>query len=100
MELLIRTADKHPVVSMMHETSSQQGDVIAAMPDGWAWSDAERSNPDWIIIHVDLTDIETDALMEAGRPGEPKYRRRLGVNIDGLKTGDKLTRNQLMDLVS
>lgn len=100
MELLIRTVDKHPVVSMMSETSSQRGDVIAAMPDGWQWSDAERENPEWIIIYVDLVEVEVGALMEAARPGEPKYRRRLGVNIDGLKTGDRLIRSQLMDRVS
>lgn len=95
MELLIRIVDKQPAVSTMSEVASQRGDVICACQDGWGWSYAERSNPDWIIVKADITEIEADALLESFRPGEPKYRRRLGVNPDGLKSGDVLTRDQL-----
>lgn len=96
MELLIRIIDKQPAVSMLSETASQRGDLIAACPDGWAWTAIERDNPDWIIVHADLTEIEIGALMEAGRPNEPKYRRRLGINPDGLQSGAVLSREQLM----
>lgn len=91
MELLIRIIDKSAA-----EDASQRGDVICACPDGWAWSDAERNNPDWIIIKADVTEIECDALLESGRPGEPRYRRRLGVDPGGLMSGDELSRNDLM----
>ena len=91
MELLIRTVDKSAV-----ERASQRGDVISACPDGWAWSAAERGNPDWIIVHADITDIEVGALMEPSRDGEPVYRRRVGVNPDGLTSGDVLSREELM----
>lgn len=91
MELLIRIIDKSTA-----EDASQRGDVICACPDGWAWSDAERSNPDWIIIKADITEIECDALLESGRLGEPQYRRRLGVDPVGLMSGDELTRSALM----
>lgn len=90
MELLIRTIDKSS-----SEDASKRGDVIAVMPDGWGWSNAERANRDWIIIHADITEIESGALLESYRPNEPKYKRRLGVNIDGLQPGDALTRDQL-----
>lgn len=96
MELLIRVTDKHPVVSTQYEEASQRGDVIASCPDGWAWSAAERNNPDWIIIRAAITEVESGALLEGYRPGEPKYRRRLGINPDGLHPGDTLTREQLM----
>ena len=96
MELLIRIVDKNPVVSMMHETGSQRGDVICACPDGWQWSDAERNNPDWIIVTASIVEAEAQALLESFRHGEPKYRRRLGVNPEGLQSGDVLTREQLM----
>ena len=86
MELLIRVTDKHPVVSTQYEEASQRGDVIASCPDGWSWSLAERNNPDWIIIRAAISEVESGAL----------YRRRLGVNPDGLQTGDTLTREQLM----
>lgn len=95
MELLIRITDKHPVVAAQYEFASQRGDVIAACPDGWAWSDAERDNSEWIIVKADITDIEAGALLEGYRPNEPRFRRRLGVDPDGLKSGDTLTREQL-----
>ena len=49
MDLLIRIIDKQPAASMLSETASQRGDLIAACPDGWAWTAIERDNPDWII---------------------------------------------------
>lgn len=91
MELLIRLIDKSEA-----ENASQRGDVIAAMPEGWEWSAAERNNHDWIIITADITEIEVAALMEPGRPNEPQYRRRLGINPDGLTSGDVLNRVELM----
>lgn len=96
MELLIRINDKHPIVSAMHETGSQRGDVVCACPDGWGWSQAEQDNPDWIIVTATITEVEASALLESGRPGEPQFKRRLGVNPDGLKSGDVLSREQLM----
>jgi|JI10StandDraft_1071094.scaffolds.fasta_scaffold410005_2 hypothetical protein len=96
MELLIRTVDKQPAVSMLSETSSQRGDVICALPDGWEWSAAERSNPDWIIVTAQITEVEADALLEESRANEPHYRRRLGIHLEGLTTGDVLTREQLL----
>jgi hypothetical protein len=96
MELLIRIADKHPVVATIYEMSGQRGDVVAVCPDGWAWSPAERENPDWIIVTANITDIESGALLEGFRPGEPRFRRRLGVDPTGLQSGAVLTREQLM----
>ena len=96
MELLIRIVDKQPATSTMHETASQWGDVITVCADGWQWSAAELTNPDWIIVRAAITEIEVGALLEGFRPGEPKYRRRLGVNPKDLTAGDSLTRDQLM----
>lgn len=96
MELLIRLVDKQPVGHELWEKASQRGDVIAAMPDGWAWSDAERNNPEWLIVTADITDVEAGALLESCRPNEPQYKRRLGVNPDGMQAGDVLSRNDLM----
>lgn len=99
MELLIRVVDKHPSGSPNHESASQRGDVIAACPDGWSWSDSERNNPEWIIIKADIVEVEAGGLLEGHRPNEPKYRRRIGIDPTGLKSGDVLTRAQLNGLV-
>lgn len=96
MELLIRINHKQLVGSELHDTASQAGDVIAAVENGWAWSNAERKNPDWIIIHCDITPSEVEALLESGRVNETPWRRRLGVNPVLLNSGDVLTREQLM----
>ena len=41
----------------------RRGDVITYKPDGWAWSRAERQNPNWRILSVDLTEAECQALV-------------------------------------
>lgn len=91
MELLIRTVDKSDA-----ENASKRGDVIVFQPDGFVWSPTERSNPEWIIVTAQITDVESEALTEGPRTGEPNYKRRVGVNIDGLHAGDVLTRNELL----
>lgn len=95
MELLIRNVHKHPIVSTAHESGSQYGDVIAAMPDGHPWSEAERNNAEWTIITADISEEGVAALMEAGRGDEPKWRRRIGINIEGLSAGAVLSRDEL-----
>lgn len=96
MELLIRVNHKRPVIDMLHVDASQRGDVIVIFPKGHAWSEAERSNPDWIIVHSRLTAKEVDALQERGREDEPGWRRRVGINVDGLATGAVLTHDELI----
>ena len=96
MELLIRVVGKFPLISPLAEAASQRGDVISACPDGWEWSYAERTNPDWLIVKAEITEIEVGALLEAARPGEGKLRRRIGINPDGLVSGDVLNRADLM----
>lgn len=91
MELLMRTVDKSD-----EETASKRGDVIVFQPDGFIWSALERSNTDWIIITAQITEVEAESLTEGPRNGEPNYKRRLGVNIDGLQSGDVLTRTEIM----
>ncbi len=91
MELLIRTVDKSD-----EETASKRGDVIVFQPDGFEWSVLERSNPEWVIITAQITEVEAETLTEGSRNGEPNYKRRVGVNVDSLKSGDVLTRTELM----
>lgn len=95
VELVINTVDQHPAVSALYESCIQRGDVICWKPEGWQWSTLERAHPDWVIVIADITEIEADALIESGRPGEPQYRNRLGINPDGLASGARLSRDDL-----
>ena len=72
MEILARLVDK-----AADERASKRGDVVSIVPDGWTWSIAERTNPDWIIINVGIIDTDRDALM-AQAPTFPlgRFRRR------------------------
>jgi hypothetical protein len=63
MELLIRIVDKcsdpDPEKGIGY---SRAGNVIAACPDGWQWSQMEIENPAWRVVRVNLTDVEKTAL--------------------------------------
>ena len=74
MELLIRVVDRCEPGQTPRPDQSQAGDVIAACPDGWPWSDAERDSPEWRIVRLPLTQTEADALTatEVVTPSTPK----------------------------
>jgi hypothetical protein len=91
MELLIRTVDKGP--DAMH---SKRGHVIWVCPDGWEWSEAERTNPEWMIISVPITQIEADGLLSLPHDGDPPGRRRFRLNLNGLAHGNTISRAALM----
>jgi len=77
-ELLVRVRDKEshpdPYVDVQR---SKRGDVIVACPDGWQWSHAERTNPDWRIVRVlGLPDSIAQSFLTPER-GDPKVDRML-----------------------
>lgn len=87
MEFLIRVNDRS-----VRDHDSKRGDVIAVCPDGWAWSQAELTNPDWVIVSAPLTQIEADALLAVH--SDPvtqasKRRRKWAVNVSGLTRAGK-----------
>lgn len=49
-ELLVRVKDKVSPDPYRDVKLTKRGDVIVVMPDGWAWSSEERTNPDWRIF--------------------------------------------------
>ena len=77
----------------------QAGHVIAVCPDGWLWSDAEKTSAEWMIIHADITQAEADALsLPPATPNSKKFRK-FKINIAGVKHGDKIARANLMSKV-
>lgn len=75
MEVLIRVVDKGP-----NEDHSKAGDVISVCPDGWQWSSAELTNPDWRIIRVPILQTQADAFL--ARANDPLVKRRREWTID------------------
>lgn len=95
-DILIRTTDKHPLVAAASETAAQRGDILAIQKKGWKYSDYERNHPNWLIIRVvGLSKQDIVDLMEGGRPDEPQWLRRIGINVDGLVAKQSLTRDEL-----
>lgn len=63
MEFLVRTRDKLTPDDPRHLLFTRRGESIVACPDGHAWSEAERTNPDWLIVRrPDLSEAEAGAL--------------------------------------
>lgn len=53
-ELLVRIVSKpdHPTDKRLSAGRTNRGDVIVVKPDGWPWSEREKSNPAWRIIPI------------------------------------------------
>lgn len=80
MEALVRIIDRSAA-----EDDSKRGDVICVQPDGWAWSEAERTNPDWLIIKVTgLLNTDRDTMHATGRnfPQGRVRRREWHLDLD------------------
>lgn len=55
MELLIRIVDSYPGLTgddAFDSKVSRRGDVIVAVPNGWAWGDKELTEPFWRILKL------------------------------------------------
>lgn len=80
MELLIDLTGR--VGSASPDTDWQAGDVIVVCPDGWPWSETERTNPRWLILKCPtLARTEGDSMMApmlplSLTPGERLQRRQ------------------------
>jgi hypothetical protein len=83
-ELLIRVADKTSPDADKNELLTKAGDVICVCPDGWPWSAAERSNPEWRIVRLPgiAPSTFTDLLEpEMGANNAMTRKRARGLNV-------------------
>jgi len=73
MEALVRIIDRSAA-----EHDSKRGDVVTVQADGWAWSQEERTNPDWLIIKVgSFLGTDRDTALATGRNfPQGRFRRR------------------------
>lgn len=79
MEALIRIVDKGTA-----EDCSKAGDVIAICPDGWAWSTAELTNPDWRIVRANVLQSQADALLSQSNNASVRRRREWSIDFSKL----------------
>lgn len=87
-ELLIRVVSKaHGVVG-----AELAGDVIVVCPDGWGWTDAERTNQEWRIVRlpgVDPAALSDYTAVQVDLAGRVQFARQIGVDM-GSVTGEWL----------
>lgn len=92
-ELLVRVVSKvNPSDVYKDVKLTKRGDVIVAQPDGWGWSDMEKTNPDWRIFKwPSVTVSEASVFLSPELPIAPKASpdmpddpmlQRRGFNID------------------
>lgn len=89
-ELLIRVIDKIGADPYQDAQLTKRGDVIVVCPDGWPWSEEERTNPMWRILAVpDLSISEASILLAPERDTDPRHpsrvlqRRAFHLDLDG-----------------
>ncbi len=80
-ELLVRVKDKvNPDSPQLDAKCLKAGDVVVACPDGWEWSELEKSNPDWLIVKVPGMSMEEAKTFTAPEVGDrlvnPMLRQR------------------------
>lgn len=77
-ELLVRVQDKVNADLDLDLQCTKRGDVIAACPDGWPWSEAERTAPYWRIFKIPALPLdEALTLTTPELPADPLNPGRL-----------------------
>ncbi len=92
-ELLVRVKDKASDPDPTKDAMiSKRGHVIAICEDGWAWSAAERDNPEWAIVRVPGVTRDRYGMMLApavdGASIEKKVLARRAFTLDLAKVPD------------
>lgn len=94
-EILVRVVDKG-----VAEGCSKAGDVISVCADNWAWSPAERTNPDWRIIRVNVLQSTVEALMAKSVDPLVKRRREWMVDFSLLPNPSLFSGARTQDIIS
>lgn len=87
MEILVRIIDKDQPDPDLAKMASKRGDVIAICPDGWPWSEAERTNPEWRIVRSPILQTHSEVLLAGPNTNAvipEKVRRTWKFHLDNL----------------
>jgi hypothetical protein len=59
MQLVIRTINQYDGADAQTiATSTERGDVIEVVPDDHQWGRLDLTNPDWVVLRVDIDEAE------------------------------------------
>lgn len=96
-ELLVMNVDRvNPDDIYKDAKLYKRGDVVVVCPDGWPWSETERTGPDFAIVKIpgmkveealDFLEPEKDA--DPSSPSKTLQRRAVKVDLDALKKDPK-----------
>jgi hypothetical protein len=88
-EVLVRVRNKVQADPYLSCKLHERGDVIVVCADGWAWSAAELTNPDWRIIKLpNVTVSQVDGFLgpefdtDPAHPSRMLRRRAFMLDID------------------
>lgn len=87
-ELLIWIEDQAPERHPLKAHTYLKGEVIAVCPDGWEWSERERTHPKWRLVKAPgvaanlLADLTIPRFAQV--TGEIVLKRDQGIDVDAL----------------
>lgn len=91
MEAIFFVVDRVAEDPYVDAMAYKRGDVIVVKPDGWPWSEAELTNPDWRIIKFPAVTVEQAASFLAPEvetdprnPNRMRQRRGFRLDLDGM----------------
>ena len=79
-ELLVRITNKATGIV----GAEMAGDVVAVCPDGWGWTTAETTNPEWRVIKLPGIDPASLADYQAAQfdvAGRVMFARAVGIDM-------------------
>lgn len=103
-EMLVRTIDKVNKEDVYLDVKcTKRGHVIAICPDGWQWSETERTAPYWTIVKVPGVSVEDLSAYLAPEPGDPRMNRMLQCrafkfDLDSLGVKSTVTASEVQGL--
>ncbi len=77
-EVLFRVVDKTNPDPLIDCKMSKRGDIVVIVPDGWGWTPAELTNPDWRIVKFpNVAQATAEAFAMPEQDADPAHPSRM-----------------------
>lgn len=90
MEILIHVLDSHDAIDAI-----KKGEVCCDRPDGWAWSELEKTEPFWRIIRTPLLQAHCNMLLKQHTMSDIRVKNTIYPRMAYLIDVDKLPHPEL-----